>query len=375
MGAMLRSWWKQIKQHRVAIGVVGIALVVVITLIIAGYWFDWTGFNGYNKITTTHTISGTNAGTVNKTEEYQPGKALWDWLNLLGVLAIPAVVGLGAAWYTAQQGKVSDRENSDNQRETALQEYIDKMSELLLHENLRHSDPDAEVRKIARARTLTVLPRLDSERKSSVLRFLYESGLIAKGKPIVDLSGVDLTEVDLKRAFLSGASLSGADLHGVDLRGANLFLFDLHEADLGGANLEGTNLASTNLEGATLIRAALRKANLLGAFMKGADLREANLESAFLAGADLENTDLQRANLEGATLSFANLHDADLREAILESSLLNGADLHGVDLEGAKITGANLSFTNLEKARVTNEQLEVAKSLKDATLPDGSIHP
>src|SRR5260370_16288603 len=53
----------------------------------------------------------------------------------------------------------------DNQRETALQSYIDKLSELLLHEKLRESKPEDEVRKIGRVRTLTVLPRLDNERK------------------------------------------------------------------------------------------------------------------------------------------------------------------------------------------------------------------
>src|SRR6266851_4130541 len=141
MGARFRSWWQQIKKHRVAIGVVAIVLVVAITLIIIGYWFDWTGFNGYNKVTIAHTISGTNAGTVTKTEEYQPGKALWDWLNLLGVLAIPVVVGAGTLWFTAQQGKVSDAENTDNQRETALQAYIDKMSELLVENQLHKSAP------------------------------------------------------------------------------------------------------------------------------------------------------------------------------------------------------------------------------------------
>src|SRR5204863_8728303 len=129
-------------------------------------------------VTITHIISGTNAGTVTRTEEYQPGKGVWDWLQLLAVLAIPAVVGLGAAWYTAQQGKVSDRENTDNQRETALQTYIGKMSELLLREKLRDSAEEDEVRNVARVRTLTVLLRLDANRKSNVLQFLYESGLI-----------------------------------------------------------------------------------------------------------------------------------------------------------------------------------------------------
>jgi hypothetical protein len=37
----------------------------------------------------------------------------------------------------------------DNQREAALQEYIDKMSELLLEKDLRKSGMDAEVRTIA----------------------------------------------------------------------------------------------------------------------------------------------------------------------------------------------------------------------------------
>src|SRR5436309_15808405 len=170
MVARFRSWWQQIKQHRVAIKVaaivlVTIVLVVVIALIIAGYWFDWTGFNGYNKVTIAHIISSTNAGTVTKTEEYQPGKSLWDWLQLLGVLAVPVVVGLGAAWFTAQQGKVSDRENTNNQREAALQAYIDKISELLLHEKLRDSGEEDEVRNVARVRTLTVLLRLEAVRK------------------------------------------------------------------------------------------------------------------------------------------------------------------------------------------------------------------
>ena len=90
---MFRSLWQQLKQHRVAIGIVAIVLVmvVVIAFIIIGYWFDWTGFNGYNKVTITHTISGTNTGTITRTEEYQPGKGLWDWLQLL---IIPAVLAL-----------------------------------------------------------------------------------------------------------------------------------------------------------------------------------------------------------------------------------------------------------------------------------------
>jgi hypothetical protein len=45
-------------------------------------------------------------------------------------------VGFGAVWFTTRKGKAADAENKDNQRETALQAYIDKISELLLHEHL-----------------------------------------------------------------------------------------------------------------------------------------------------------------------------------------------------------------------------------------------
>lgn len=157
------------------------------------------------------------------------------------------MVGLGAAWYTAQQGKVSDKENTDNQREAALQAYIDKMSELLLHEKLRDSVEEDEVRKIARVRTLTLLPRLDGVRKRSVLLFLYESGLIDKDKCIINLKGAELSSVDLYMIDLHTANLSGANLEE-----AFLELADLSEADLDGANLELANLFGANLRGANL---------------------------------------------------------------------------------------------------------------------------
>jgi hypothetical protein len=148
MVARLRSWWQG--RPLLVVGAM-VLLVGLVALTFAGYWlkWDWTGF-------TEHT--GPNV------PQSQPAKTLWDWLQLLGVLAIPVAVALGTAWFTTKQGQVSDAENKDNQREAALQAYIDKMSELLLANHLRNSAEDEEVRKIARVRTLTVLRRLDAAR-------------------------------------------------------------------------------------------------------------------------------------------------------------------------------------------------------------------
>jgi uncharacterized protein YjbI with pentapeptide repeats len=130
-------------------------------------------------------------------------RTLWDWLQLLIIPAVLAGVGL---WFNRQQRgqelQTADRRAQDD----ALQAYLDQMSDMLIPNNdqpsLSDKHPPDSLKTVARARTLTVLPRLDRERKARVVGFLYEAGLIVKGRPIVDLAVADL----------SGADLSGADL-------------------------------------------------------------------------------------------------------------------------------------------------------------------
>jgi Ca2+/H+ antiporter len=136
----LQKLWQRLKQPDVAIRAITTVLVVVIVLIIVGYRFDWTGFNGYNQVSITRTISGTNAGTIARTEDYQPGKGLWDWLQLLIIPAVLAVAGYvinltisrREQEATRQRDKTEHEIAEDNQREAALQRYIDNISELLL---------------------------------------------------------------------------------------------------------------------------------------------------------------------------------------------------------------------------------------------------
>jgi len=360
MRTRLRSWWRNIKLHRVTIQVVVIIPVVIIALIILGHRFDWTGFTG---------------------------KTLWGWLNLLGVLAIPVLVGFGAVWFTTRQGKVIDAENKDNQRENALQAYIDKMSELLLKEHLGELTPNGklkpeyvEVRKIARIRTLTVLRSLDKKRKGSVLLFLKEAGLINKDKVILDLSGADFREV-----YLIGADLSQVNLSKVYLIGADLSYTVLDGTVLIDAYLSWANLIETSLRGTDLSRASLR-----GAYLSKTDPSETTLPWTIIWGPNFQpevlGADLSHANLSNVDLTYANLNCAVLNEADLNYAVLSEADLSIINLEGSDLSGANLYKADLHGANlckvylkgvtgITIEELEKqAKSLKGATMPDGSIH-
>jgi uncharacterized protein YjbI with pentapeptide repeats len=333
MRARLRSWWQKIGKLLITIVIV-IVLLGLVRLTYTIIQINGTGLDKYDKVTTAIETTSSPLKKVTTTTVPQPGKTLWDWLGLLAILAIPVVVGLGAAWFTAQQGKVSDRENTDNQRETALQKYIDSMSELLLKEELSELTPEGKlkpenekVRMIARLRTLTVLRRLDAERKGSVLEFLQESGLIERETSIITLDGANLRGANLKLIILNKTNLILAHLIGADLSYANLGGADLRGADLSRANLRGTDLRETNLSGAVLSRA---------------DLREANLSGADLSG----------------TLPWGKTSEPS--EKVSLRTFLN-PNPNGANLIGA--TGT------------TPEQLAEAKSLRNATMPDGSIHP
>lgn len=90
-----------------------------------------------------------------------------------------------------------------------------------------------------------------------------------------------------------------------------------------------------------------------------------------LRGATLHGAALGWLHLSGADLSNANLWRADLGGPKLSEAILITANLHGAILYGAKLSGAILK----DATGITTEQLDKAKSLKGATMPDGSIHP
>jgi uncharacterized protein YjbI with pentapeptide repeats len=187
-------------------------------------------------------------------------KTLWDLLQLLIVPL--ALAGIGF-WFSTQQDARQQAVEEQRAQDEALQAYLDQMSSLMIGKNsLRNSEEDSEVRTLARARTLTVLGRLDPKHKKAVVQFLVDAKLVQsvdERPPIVGLSGANLSGANLSGAPLSGAELIEADLGDADLRWA-----DLSDAILSGAILSGANLSGANLSGANLSRADLRDADLSG---------------------------------------------------------------------------------------------------------------
>jgi hypothetical protein len=118
------------------------------------------------------------------------------------------------------------------------------------------------------------------------------------------------------------------------------------------------SVSNADLSGAIFTNANLRGTNLSGANLSGAIFTNADLSGAIFTNANLRGTDFSGAKLlAGTARSGANCG--------ISPCSPGGGDLPGADLSGADLRGAN----------ITTEQLKEAKSLKGATLPDGSIHP
>jgi hypothetical protein len=126
------------------------------------------------------------------------GITLWEWVKLL---IVPAVIAAGGVWFNRQQRERERAIAEHRTQDEALQAYLDQMSDTLLPKtdqpSLYKARRGDSLSSVARARTLTVLPRLDGDRKARVVQFLHESGLIAVKRPIVDMSGAVLSEADL----------------------------------------------------------------------------------------------------------------------------------------------------------------------------------
>ncbi len=324
-------------------------------------------------------------------------KTLWNWLQLLGVLAIPIVLVLGTLWFGALQSQMSealiknqhdtalaisqqqrDTEQAiaeDQQREATLNTYFDRMSELLLDKNLNDPKAGAGLRVLARARTLIALRSLDPFRKGVLVQFLNESGLIKNDNTEIDLTGADLSNANRSGANLFGADLSNATLTHAFLFEATLTDTNLSNATLVDANLSDAMLIATDLTGANLSGAILDEANLSHAFLNGAFLIFTSLHDTMLTDTRLIKAVLPFANLSSAILTHADLSNTDLFGADLSSAMLNDANLNGAILTDTNLTGANLTDALLRGAHILNEQLTDVRSLKGAICPAGQhIH-
>lgn len=309
------------------------------------------------------------------------------WIELLGtpLTILLAVSGLiwGVYQFNAQQVASTQMQTAqeaasaaqalDQQRQTVLDTYLDRMSDLLLTYHLSASKPGDEVRALAQARTYTALRNLDGSRKGTLVRFLWGAELINGLQPIIsmldaDLSGAIISEADMSGINLSGAILGCSNPSGkkgcADLSRSRLCGFGLSGqkvcADLSGAILAGTDMSGDFLDCADASSGRQGCADLSKAYLCGTRLTLekgcADLNGAYLDGANLSGATLCGVSLNGqqscADLSGADLSGADLSGAILCEAGLDGQKICA-DLSGAYYNTKPFRYTDPEGFQIT----------------------
>jgi len=252
------------RERRILLVLIALVMVTSLALISHGdrSWPEWTGLGAY-----TETINN-NQGQSKVF--HQSRKTLWD---MLALLIVPAMLAGGAYWLD-QSGKSRERQIQEHQaQETALQNYLDKITDLLLKAPGLSNQSQGAERVVARSRTLTALRTLDGVRRAVIIRFLYESDLITGDRPAIDLN-----EANLELAVLSRAPLRRINLRGVKLTRAALSNTDLTGADLSEAKLSKANLTSAVLHGAKLRKADLTRTKLSDAKFHTGPLTAKELE-------------------------------------------------------------------------------------------------
>jgi serine/threonine protein kinase, bacterial len=116
------------------------------------------------------------------------------------------------------------------------------------------------------------------------------------------------------------------------------------------------DISSLDLSKAHLPGITLSSANCAHINLQGANLATGRFDKADFSGAVLKDTVLSRGYF-----SYANLQNADLRGADLSEAYLNYANLHGANLCGA----------NLKGVKVTEDQLNQAKTNFMTVFPNG----
>jgi uncharacterized protein YjbI with pentapeptide repeats len=288
-----------------------------------------------------------------------PGKTLWDWLQLI-------IVPLAIAIIAFQLNKAEKERSQELELDKVLQNYFDNI-EKLISLGLKSSNDKSDLRELARSRTLATFKILDGKRKGILIKFLYELGLISKGKgfqdtsnPIINLRGADLRGCDISSD--KSWSVNETALGIRRFRNMELSDIDLADTDLRSANFSNATLIGSNLSGVNLDDANISGANFSEGTLYGANLRNTNATSAYFGNSKLRLCAFNNANLSDSNFMLAELYDIhiDYLDPISKSPLFDLTDF----------SGANLSQTNFAGTKVVPDQLRKAKSLKGCLLPN-----
>jgi uncharacterized protein YjbI with pentapeptide repeats len=324
----------------------------------------------------------TNNNTVSEMEANQPmtrnkflrkSHSLFEWAQLIATISVPIAIAIytvlhnGNETQIATENRQKDREIAresrvkdleialDQQRENTLADYISYLTKILI-ENETKLIMSVKDTHVAWFKTLTVMKRLDAERKSFLLKALYSAKLVYKketwdpdGMGVLSFKEVDLSDITLGSARDSPINYPEEDfveLSYLSLAYANLTNASFRHTKLSDVNFMTAKMDSTDFTCAKIFysvdsclfnriiftRASLRKATFFAAEFYRADFASATLTSANLTSFKCSLCTFSDAHLDGAyidqsyftehadcTTEYSNFLNAHMNESFLRA--------------------------------------------------------
>lgn len=396
--------WVRKNNKHILIGFSAVAL-----LLFLGYQVPMTGFKEDTEVTKSEEIIN-NGIKVTTIKRVIPAKKIWDWMDLLFVPTILAVLGI---WYQRIQDQKETERKRDNQIEQEVNTYSENIAKLLTEHNLTNLIKERKKDELMdkgeflerglqaiRNKTILVLDQLGIDTEHEILLDQIND-LLAKGE---NLSGQkderrikkiqDKLETTRNKLKFSVSKSRNSErkaailrvLYKAELIKENYeqkreeqkpFLLDLKGADFRCANLDGLNLMHINLQGANLQGVNLDRAYLFYANLESPDSKSVTkFQGASLEGANLQSlnpdsdciTNLERVDLRGANLYKTNLQDVDLKGADLKFTKLEEAKLNGADFS-ARESGCSYAKTDLRYSTGLHKQQLTLANFDQAQLP------
>ena len=319
------KWWEALLLA-VGIGIV----IIVITLIFLDFLSNTTQDAGAEWL-------GLGEFVKYPDPDSRP-KTAWDWLSILfvplillgGGYFLNTTIQRNATRAERQQQELAETSEKrfrelelarqreqraleldieeDRVREVALQDYLDRISNLVIdqyrdviesYEN-ENAGPltkfiSYSVDAVVRSRTTVILRRLDASRRSIVIEFLREMriDILIRSFKYLDLSNTTFPiDFDLSSIDLDGVNLASAFLQGA-----------IFSKDADSPNFSQAYLQYAKFENVSYLFPKFFKAHLVDADFQRATLYAADFREAVLWGANFQDTNLTSAALRGAQFS------------------------------------------------------------------------
>ncbi|CAF1208336.1 unnamed protein product [Didymodactylos carnosus] len=210
---------------------------------------------------------------------------------------------------------------NDLQQESVFTTYIEDISKFILN-NRNDNTPfdDAQSLLYIRTKTLTVLRKLDPQRKKNLMLFLIESRLINTDDESkdLDLSGADFSNIHFNGTMQSKCKLESIYLPDVYLINASFLNCRIIEVNFTGSYLMNTKFTQPIIENSIFKNCVLDESGFTGTELFSINFANAFLpHSDFTAAFNVRHPDFTNADLTNVTIADEHLKEATLYNAIL----------------------------------------------------------